>query len=414
MSNSRTENAGIPPEFLAEADELVRGVEVLPDRAALAHKLWQAREEGRPLRVKLGVDPTASDLHLGHAVVLGMLSRFQAKGHQAVLIIGGVTARLGDPTGRNSARPSLTKEEVAANAKTYLDQVGLVLDLAGVEVLNNSEWLAAVDLPRMLELAALVTANQLLAKEGFGARIEDGQPLGLHELFYPVLQGFDSVEVKADVEIGGSDQRFNILMGRKLQPHFGQEPQVAVLVPLIEGTDGKRKMSKSFGNAVGLKDSPDVMFGKIMRIGDELIVKFFTLATTLDGDAVEEIRQRLQAGSNPKDVKEELAFHVVRRIHGEGTAAAALSEWRRLHSRREAPDAMPSHLVAAPQGIVDLLIACGLASSKNQARRFIQEGGVRVDGEKLTLVDAVVAVPPAGGTVLQHGRRRFVRLVQAK
>jgi tyrosyl-tRNA synthetase len=403
----------IPAEVLAEATELCRGAEVLPGgMLGLAAKLHEARSAGRVLRVKLGVDPTSCNLHLGHAVVLRVLRRFQDFGHQVVIIIGGFTAQIGDPSGRNATRPALTQAEVAANAQTYLAQIGLVIDLAKAEVVNNSDWLATMNLTRVLELASRVTVNQLLAKEGFGERLEKNQPLALHEVMYPLLQGFDSVSVKADVEIGGTDQRFNLLSGRQLQPFFQQSPQVVMMMPLLVGTDGVRKMSKSFGNHIGLTEPASDMFAKVMRIGDGQIITFFELATSASQEEIEKVRQALAAGSNPKDAKELLAQTVIRQFHGQAAADEALAGWRRVHSQRLAPEEMPSHGVAEPKGLAKLMVELGLAESNTRARKLIEGKAVSIDGEKVLDVNFQVAVPPEAGSVLQVGRRHFVRLVR--
>lgn len=404
-------------EHLAEAKLLASGcVTVAPDGVeGLARKIKEVRSQGRVLRVKLGFDPTSPHLHLGHAVVLFKLRRFQEMGHQVVLIIGGFTAQIGDPSGRTKTRPALTEKEVAANADTYLAQVGAILDASKVEIVNNSDWLAGMTFPEVLKLASKVTANQLLAKEGFGERLAKQQPLALHELFYPVLQGFDSVSVKADVEIGGTDQLFNLLMGRQLQAIHGMETQVALTMPLLEGTDGVRKMSKSFGNAIGLDDSPEDMFGRTMRLADELIVKFFELATTLPAAEIDEVRRQLPpiGNGNPKDAKEKLAHRLVLQFHGEAAADAALAGWKRVHSERLAPETMPSHVVSAPIALTKVLVNTGLAASGNQARKLIEGGAVRLDGLKVTEVRLELSVPEASGRVLSVGRRddKFVRLV---
>jgi tyrosyl-tRNA synthetase len=412
MSNHVRPEDSLARAALEEAKELCRGAEVLPEGVeGLARRITEARSEGRVLRVKLGVDPTSCDLHLGHSVVLRALRRFQDRGHQVVLIVGGFTAQIGDPTGRNSTRPQLTAEAVTANAGTYLAQVGLILDMEKVEVVNNQNWLGSMDLTRILKLAGLVTVNQLLAKESFGERVGKQQPVALHELFYPVLQGFDSVEVRADVEIGGSDQRFNVLMGRQLQPQFGQKPQLALLVPLLAGTDGVRKMSKSFGNSIGLTDAADEVFGKCMRIPDSLIVPWFELLTTLSGDEIAAVKAELGCAGNPKDAKERLARQLVLQLHGTDAAQAAVDAWRRVHSERQAPADMPSLVVASPLGLVDLMVQAKLAESKTQARNLIDGGGVRLAGAKVADRGLTVQVPAPEGVVLQVGRRRFVRLV---
>jgi tyrosyl-tRNA synthetase len=401
-------------DLLQEALVLAGGADILPQgkadqpQLALAQKLAEARVEGRPLRVKFGVDPTSADLHLGHTVGLRALRRFQDHGHTVVLVIGGYTAQLGDPTGRNAARPPLSAEQVAANAQTYLDQVKLILDMSKVEVVNNTDWLAKLDL---IKLAALVTANQLLAKDAFGSRLEQNQPLGLHELIYPLLQGFDSVHIRADVEIGGQDQRFNILMGRQLQPHFQQKPQIAMLLPLLLGVDGVHKMSKSLGNSIGLTDSPDQIFTKVMTIGDGLIMPFFRLATGASAAQLALVQRQLDEGKNPKLIKEDLACLLISEFHDEGSAQAARQLWNQVHSERQAPEEMPSHKMESPAALVDLLKVTGLAPSKARARQLIEGGGVRLDGVKQNDVSLVVAMPPPAGQILQVGRRQFVRLM---
>jgi tyrosyl-tRNA synthetase len=403
----------IPGDVMREAEELARAAEILPGGVlSLAQRIHQARSEGRVLRVKLGVDPTSSFLHLGHAVVLRKLRRFQDFGHQAVLIIGGFTARIGDPTGRQSARPSLSAEDVAANARTYLDQVGCIIDVEKAEVVNNADWLGALTLEQVIALESRVTANQMLAKEGFAERLEANQPLGLHELKYPLLQGFDSVQVRADIELGGTDQRFNLLMGRQLQPAFGQQPQLTLMLPLLEGTDGVRKMSKSFGNAIGIADGAEDMFAKCMRLSDALIVKFFELATTASAEAIAKEVKFLSGGGNPKDAKERLGHRVVQEFHGKTAADAAVDQWQRLHTRREIPEDMPSLAISIARPMVDILVEAGLAASKNKARQLAAQGGVRLDGEKVTDVTMVIE-PTSSGHVLSVGTRRFVRVVKS-
>lgn len=402
----------IPPRFLEEALLLASGSEVLPGIDALARKLWDAHQRGHKLRIKLGVDPTGSALHLGHAVVLRMVRRFQDLGHQAVLVIGGFTATIGDPTGRDATRPPLSREQVAENAATYLAQAGLVLDVSTLQVVNNGH-LGDLTLRELVPVLATATVNQLLQKEGFGDRLAKGGSLALLEMLYPLMQAHDSLTVVADVEVGGSDQRFNVLMGRQMQSHFGKEPQVVMLSPILEGTDGTRKMSKSFGNTIGLTDDPNTMFGKVMRIPDELIARYTELATVLTPEQIQAVKDRLTDGENPMVLKRETATQVVRFIHGNDAAESALEHWRLVHSERQIPADMPSHVVQSSASLVDVLVACGLAPSKGQARKFIAGGGVKVDGEKVLDVEMAISVPPQGGTVLSHGRRQFVRLVNA-
>ncbi|MDX1986029.1 MAG: tyrosine--tRNA ligase [Candidatus Obscuribacter sp.] len=403
----------IPQDILAEAAELCRGAEVLPDGVnGLARKIWQARQEGRKLRAKLGVDPTSTDLHLGHAVVFRKLRRFQDFGHQVVLIIGGFTAQIGDPTGRNSTRPPLNEQEVNANAQTYLNQMGLILDLDKTEVVNNNDWLAPLTMKEVIKLAASVTANQLLAKEAFGERLDKQQPVAFHELFYPLLQAYDSVAIQADVELGGTDQRFNILQGRELQPKYGQTPQMAMLLPLLEGTDGVKKMSKSYGNYIGLKEPAEEIFGKCMRITDELILKYFELTTTLSGDEVDAIeRAHLQDGGNPKDAKLKLAEQVVRQYHGAEAAQRALENWQKVHSEGQMPEDMSVFEVAAEEAVFRLLTMSKLVSSNGEGKRLVQEGGVKLDGETVKDPNQLIKLGAGESHVLQVGRRKFVKLL---
>ncbi|MBX9878712.1 MAG: tyrosine--tRNA ligase [Candidatus Obscuribacterales bacterium] len=402
----------IPQDILEEAAELARGAEILPDGVnALAAKIWQARKEGRPLRVKLGIDPTSTDLHVGHAVCFRKLSRFQKFGHQIVVIIGGFTAQIGDPTGRNSTRPPLTADDVAVNAKTYLDQMGSIIDLNKAEVTNNGDWLAPLNLNDLIKLASKVTVNQMLAKEAFGSRIEQQLPVHLHELFYPILQGYDSVAIKSDIELGGTDQRFNILAGRELQGHYGQSQQLAMLLPLLEGTDGVQKMSKSYNNYIGLKEIPDDMFGKCMRIPDNLIIKYFEMTTDWTGAEIDKLKAELAAGANPKDAKEKLAWQIVCQYHNKDIADKALLEWTRVHSERQVPEEIPSHVVTADCQLFRIMVESKLTSGTGEAKRLIQEGAVRLDGEQVREPNAQVTISKPEGVVLQVGRRKFVRLV---
>lgn len=405
---------GIPDEVLAEAIELCRGAEALPEGAiGLARKLNNAYKSGKKLRVKLGVDPTSTDLHLGHAVVFRKLRRFQEFGHQIVLIIGGFTALIGDPTGRNATRPQLTEEAVAANAKTYLDQMGLILDLKTTEITNNTDWLAPLTLKEVIKLASTVTVNQLLAKEAFGERLEKQQPVALHELFYPLLQAYDSVAIKADIELGGTDQRFNILQGRELQPNYNLDQQMAMLLPLLEGTDGVKKMSKTYGNYVGLKEPASEMFGKCMRIPDEMILKYFELATTLSGAEIDAIEAaHLKAGGNPKDAKLKLAAQIVAQYHGKEIAESTLTEWNNVHSDGQVPQDMPSYAVLEDKAIFRLLVDSGLVPSTSEAKRLCQDNGVKLDGETIKDPNFVVALDNGSEKVLQVGRRKFARLTK--
>lgn len=404
----------IPTEILTEASELCRGAEVLPDGVkGLAEKIFTANQNGRKLRVKLGIDPTSTDLHLGHAVVVRKLRRFQDFGHKVVLIIGGFTAQVGDPSGRNVTRPPLTAAEVAVNAKTYLDQMGAVLDVEKAEIRNNAEWLSQMNFTDLLKLASRVTANQLLAKEAFGERLDKQLPVFFHELFYPLMQGYDSVAIKCDIELGGTDQRFNILQGRALQPAYGLEPQLAMLLPLLEGTDGEKKMSKTYDNYIGLKELPDDMFGKCMRIPDQLLIKYYELTTTLSGDEIDAVKKFLDAGGNPKEPKQRLAEQIVRQYHGDNAAKSANENWQRIHSEKLAPDEMPLCMVSEPTPLFRVLFMHGLAVSTSEAKRLILEGGVRLDGEPIKDPNQLIEPKSGEEKIVQVGRRKFAKLLRS-
>jgi tyrosyl-tRNA synthetase len=396
-------------------------VDLIP-REGLEEKL----AEGRPLRVKLGVDPSRPDLTLGHAVVLRTLRRFQDAGHVALLIVGDFTARIGDPSGRSDTRPMLTEEEIEHNARTYLDQAGKVIDVAAAELHRNSEWLAGLDMAEVIRLASTATVAQMLERDDFRDRYREGHPISVVELLYPLLQGYDSVAIRADVELGGTDQTFNLLMGREVQHAYGQPRQVVFTLPLLEGTDGVRKMSKSLDNYVGLTEPPDDMFGKLMRIPDHLIPKFFRLATDLDPEEIDGIERGIADGSvRPVDAKRRLAGAVVERYHGAGSGREAEARFDQVHKERRLPDEVPEVEVPAalfgPDGgvwtvsVPALLEALGLASSRGEARRLLAQGGVRRDGETVLEETLRGAGPPPGelgGSVWQVGRRRFARLAR--
>ncbi|MCW5823736.1 MAG: tyrosine--tRNA ligase [Cyanobacteria bacterium TGS_CYA1] len=397
---------------MAEAEELARGAEILPNGArGLAEKIMEVRAEGRVLRAKLGIDPTSSDLHLGHSVVFRKLRRFQEYGHQVVLIIGGFTAQIGDPSGRNATRPQLTREAVEEYAKTYIEQMGAILDISKIELVNNADWLAPLTFKDLLGLASKVTVNQMLQKEAFGSRIENQQPVSMHELFYPIMQGYDSVAIKADVELGGTDQRFNILQGRELQGYYGMGTQVACLLPLLEGTDGVKKMSKSYDNYVGLKEAPKDMFGKVMRIPDNFIIKYYELTSTLTGAEIDEIKKSLESGANPMEAKRRLAAQIVRQYHGEDEAQKALDDWQIVHSERQLPTDIEEHKVESPILLFKALVETGLATGSGAAKRLVSDGGVKLDGEQAKDPNQEITLKAGESVVLQAGRRRFVKLI---
>ena len=388
----------------ADLSRLLSGAEEVIPENGLEEKLAL----GRPLRVKLGIDPSRPDLHLGHAVVLRKLRQFQDLGHTAVLIIGDFTARIGDPSGQSQTRTFISPEQIEPYARTYLDQAGLVLDIKTVEVRRNSEWLAEMPMAELLRLSAAATIARMLERDDFATRYEEKKPISVVEFLYPLLQAMDSVQVQADIEMGGTDQRFNLLVGRDIQKVYGQEPQVVFTMPLLEGTDGQRKMSKSYDNYVSLTDAPDDIFGKLMRIPDELIAKYLRLCTDVDAADV--------VGEKPVEQKRRLAREVVELYHGAGAGVQAGGRFDVMHKEREIPDDVAAATIP-PDVVKDgkvwlpkLLSSLGLASSNSEAKRLIEQGGVRMDGVQLSDPDAEIPAGELAGHVLQVGRRKFVKL----
>lgn len=392
------------------------GVDGLIPEDELAKKL----KRGVPLRIKLGVDPTAPDLHLGHAVPLRKMRQFQDLGHEVVLIIGDATALIGDPSGRNSTRPPLTKEQVKANAQTYVEQAYQILDPDKTELRWNSEWIFALDLSGLLELASNFTVARILERDDFSNRYHSQQPIAVHEFLYPIMQAYDSVMVRADVEMGGSDQLFNLLAGRELMEKKGMEPQVCLTLPLLEGTDGVQKMSKSYGNYIGLTESAEDMFGKVMSVPDDLMVKYYRLASTESVDHIDRLEATLEDGSaDPNQVKRALARNIVAAYHDEGAAVQAEAYFDKVHKEHEIPDDVEDvscDLGVNEEGLVylaALMHDIGLAPSAGEARRLIDGGGVRIDGEALSAREYNVDPERLEGHVLQVGKRRFARIVRA-
>jgi tyrosyl-tRNA synthetase len=401
-------------------EEVPRQLEVLLSGAAEVipvEELEQKLATGRALRVKLGIDPSRPDLHLGHAVVLGKLRQFQDLGHTAVLIIGDFTGLVGDPTGQSETRPLLTPEQMEENARTYLDQAEKVLDMDRAEVRRNGEWLARLTFADVIRLAEHLTVARLLERDDFSERYRAGKPISLVEFLYPLMQGYDSVAVQADVEMGGTDQTFNLLAGRDIQRAHGQDPQVVFTMPLLMGTDGVRKMSKSFGNHIGLTEPSEEQFGKVMSIPDELIGQWLRLCTAVEPTEVDAVERGLADGSmHPAEQKRRLAREIVARYHGEEAARAAGERFDRVHREHEIPgdvaevEIPPDALRDGKVWLPRLMTAAGLASSNADARRLIEQGGVRLDGKSVTDPDAEFAQAELSGRVLQVGRRRFVRL----
>ncbi len=399
----------LPPEV--QLERLRRGaVEIISEDDLLA-KL----REARPLRVKLGVDPSSPDLHIGHSIVLRKMRQFQDLGHDVILVIGDFTAMIGDPTGKKQARPMLTPEEIERNAATYRKQYGLILDQKRTRVVFNSQWLGAMSFADVIRLAARATVARILERDDFTTRLRGGIPIHLHELLYPLCQAYDSVAIQADVELGGTDQKFNNLMGRELQREMGQSAQVVVLTPLLPGVDGVEKMSKSLGNAIGITDPPNEMFGKVMSIPDRLMPDYFEYATDLPLDELATIRDGLTAGTmHPRDVKRRLARTIVDIWYGAGAGAGAEAAFEQVFVEGELPDQIPETPISpedAPAGrirLIKLLMITGLAESTRDARRLISQGGVSVDGARFHDIDADVSVRE--GLVVRVGRRRFARV----
>lgn len=392
------------PSVEEQMEVLRRGCVEIIDEAELRQRL----ASGRPLRVKAGFDPTAADLHLGHTVLLQKLRQFQQLGHRVIFLIGDFTARIGDPTGRSETRPVLQREAIEANARTYVEQVGKVLDLSRVEVRRNSEWLDALGSDGMLRLAARYTVARMLERDDFEKRYKAGRPIGVHEFLYPLIQGHDSVELEADVEIGGTDQKFNLLVGRDLQRGHGKVPQVVMTMPLLEGRDGQQKMSKSLGNAIGVCDPPVDMFGALMSISDELMLRYFELLSDVSVQQLGEIRD---GRVHPMEAKKSLAREIVARFHGAGEADAARGAFEARFQKRQVPDDVPRFAWTAGPGMVpvfQLLHDCGLAASRGEARRLVEQGAVRIDGRKVT--DPAEAVAAEGAPLLEVGKRRILRV----
>ena len=369
-------------------------------------ELLRKLEKGRPLRIKAGFDPTAPDLHLGHTVLLNKMRAFQQFGHEVTFLIGDFTGLIGDPTGRNVTRPPLTAEEIQANAQTYQQQVFKILDPVLTRVDFNSRWLSALSAAEFVKLAAKSTVARMLERDDFAKRYKSGQPISIHEFLYPLAQGYDSVAMRSDVELGGSDQKFNLLVGRQLQEQYGQEPQVVVTVPLLEGLDGVNKMSKSLGNYVSINEPAAEMFGKLMSISDPLMWRYFELLSFRSLAAIAALQQAVADGRNPRDVKFELAHEIVARFHTPAAAEQAQADFV-ARSEKVLPTDLPLTFSGNPSLIANL-VSAGLAASNSEARRKIAEGAVRINGVKVS--DAALQLPPDEDCILQIGPRRFARL----
>lgn len=404
----------IRQEFIEQAKKLARSAEVLPGGIEeLAVKLQHAHDTNTPLRVKLGMDPTRPDLHLGHTVVLRKIREFQKLGHQIVLIVGGATAMIGDPSGKSETRPALSKEQVEENAKSYFEQMSKVVDVNKAEVVNNADWLHKLNFMELLALAGKVTVAQMMTRDDFAKRYADGKPISIHEFFYPLMQAYDSVAIDADIEFGGTDQRFNTLLGRDIQAAYGKKyPQMVMLLPLIEGTDGLVKMSKTYPeHCISLTDSAKDMFGKLMSIPDSLIVKYYDLLTDVTDEELKEIENQLKDASvNPRNIKMRLAHMITSEYHGKDGADKAQDEFINVFSNKGLPDDIPEIKGADGKQIVDLLLELGFTQSKGEGKRLIQGGGVKLDGEKIS--DLAYTIRLEKDVILQAGKRKFAKLVK--
>lgn len=381
----------------------------------LRAKLEKAARTGKLLRVKLGVDPTAPDIHLGHTVVIRKLRAFQELGHTVIFLIGDFTGLIGDPSGNSATRPQLTREEINANAETYKQQIFKLLDPDKTEIRFNSEWMDKLGSDGFIRLAAHVTVKQILERDDFAKRLIDEKPIALHELLYPLTQAYDSVALDADVELGGTDQKFNLLMGRNLQREYKQEAQVCVIMPLLEGTDGVQKMSKSLGNYIGINEAPEEIFGKVMSISDELMWRYYELLTDLTTEQIAALKNAATNGErNPRDIKADLAKLIISDFHSNDEAQKAEAEFVRRFRNKETPEEVEERVLPSndPKGwdLAHLLVTVGLAESKAEARRLIQQGGVSVDGEKQSITNSVTLWKPGTSALFKVGKRRFVRV----
>lgn len=392
---------------MKEINELIRGAAEVIQTDELNDRI----EAGQPLRVKVGFDPTAPDLHLGHTVIINAMRRFQDAGHTAIFLVGDFTAMIGDPTGKNVTRKPLTEDEIKRNAQTYADQVFRILDRDRTEVRFNSEWFGAMNSGDMIRLASQHTVARMLERDDFEKRYRSGQPISIHEFLYPLVQGQDSVALEADIEMGGTDQKFNLLVGRQLQSQAGQAPQIIITWPLLEGTDGVQKMSKSLGNYIGITESADDMFGKLMSISDDLMWRYFELLSFRSIPDINRLKAAVDQGENPRDIKFELGIEIVNRFHGAGSGERARDTFIARFRQGDMPEEIDETTLPAGSdgmGIAAALTACGLTASNSEAFRMIKQGAVKIDGAKVS--DRGLLLPPGFEGVIQVGKRRFARL----
>ncbi|KAB1439908.1 tyrosine--tRNA ligase [Candidatus Galacturonibacter soehngenii] len=391
---------------------ITKGVETLVNEEELRKKLCLSREQNRPLIIKLGLDPSAPDIHLGHTVVLRKIRQMQDLGHQAVIIIGDFTGRIGDPTGKTKGRTALTKQQVNENAITYCEQIFKVLLKERTKVTFNSEWLAKLNFEEIIEIASTVTVARIMERDDFNTRYKQNIPIGLHEFFYPLMQAYDSIAVKADIELGGTDQTFNILMGRTLQKIKGKSPQIAMFMPILEGIDGKEKMSKSLGNYIGINEPANVMFKKVMEIPDALIVKYYELVTDEHPSYIEKIKKQLDEGINPMDLKIQLALIITGLYHNEAQTQKAYEYFQQAFVKKSTPDNIPKLVIDLEKDllsdIIGLLVRDNLVSSNSEFKRLVKQGGISINNEKITDLDVVLVC----GDVIRIGKKKFVEIVK--
>jgi len=392
-----------------------RGTAEITPETELIAKLENSLKKNQPLKVKLGLDPSAPDIHMGHTVVLQKMRQFQELGHQIIIIIGDFTGRIGDPTGKSEARKPLTEEEIIKNAQTYRDQIFKILDEEKTQVVFNSHWLAPLNFAQIVDLAAKTTVARMLERDDFSKRYSTNQPISIHEFFYPLMQGYDSVHLHADIELGGTDQKFNLLMGRTLQKEYNQEPQIAITMPILEGLDGVQKMSKSLGNYIGIDEAPEEIYGKAMSIADELMLRYFELVTDITLDELNQLKLQLEKGElHPRDTKMKLARTLVAMYHGQDAAGKAEEHFKTVFQKRDLPDEIPEFVITSDmleEGKVwlpKLMVDSDLSSSTSEARRLIKQGAVKINDEKIEDVD--YRLRPEDNVVIKAGKRKFLKI----
>jgi len=397
------------PSLNEQMDIIRSGVEEIVPEAELVKKIEKSIANKEPLKIKCGCDPSRPDLHIGHAVLLRKMRQFQDMGHQAILLIGDFTAMIGDPTGRNKTRPQISIEDTKLNAQSYIDQASIILDKSTLDIVYNSDWLSKMDFSDVIKLASKYTVARMLERDDFTKRYNGGIPISLHEFLYPLAQGYDSVHLNADVELGGTDQKFNLLVGRDLQKESGQTPQVVITTILLEGTDGVEKMSKSYDNYIGLTDSPSDMYGRTLSIPDALIGKYFEYATTISPQELTIIKNDLTEGkSNPRDLKRQLAREIVKIYHDEAAAQKAESDFDALFIKKDIPDDIPEYVLSNDETLISIMVGNNLVSSNGDAKRMIKQGAVKLDNEKVS--DLSLEISLGSEAVLKVGKRKFLRI----